>query len=326
MMNANRRDEQGYVMVLALVTILVLALGLTVAAQQVSSTQKVMVQLEGREQFKLDALSARNRIAFALIKDFEARSALATEAITQPSISRSPLEQAADAKLLQEKGIWTSNLIDRPALLGDVYVTVLAETGLVDLASRDDAYLTYVAARMGATQPASAVAALRDFTDADSLVTLNGAEQSSYGDEVIVPNAPLRRIEDICLVMHWKDTRLCTDRGWRARVATLSEGRYWLISNAGETALRAMLGGLYSDNAAENFVAWDSVSRAEGFFDIEQIGGRLGPRYVVLIENLDKSFARREQILVLAPEAARPYEILQEEEFALEPPATTAEE
>ncbi len=315
-MDGAHRGEQGYVMVLALVTILVLALGLSVAAQQLSATQRVLVRFDTARQFNLDALSARNRLAYALIKDFDQRGALATEALAQPSIGRSPGEKEADAERLQEQGIWSPRLIGQSVQLGNVHATVLAETGLVDLASRDDAYLAYVARRMGAQDPAAAVAALRDFTDSDTLVRLNGAEQSSYGDEVVVPNAPLRRLGDICLVLHWKETRLCSDPGWRARVATLSDGRYWLIDTAGETALQAMLGGLFAENASVNILAWSTVSQAEGFFDIALIGGRIGPRYVLIIEDHGKALAVREQLLVLAPDAARPYEILQREEYA----------
>lgn len=323
---AAQESEQGYVMIMALVTILVLALGLSVAAQQLSSAQRALIRFEKVRQFEFDSLSARNRLAFALIKEFDQRGALGTEATAQQSIGRSEEQRATDAKLLQEQGIWSPALIDQTARLEDVLVTVLSENGLVDLASRDDLYMTYVARRMGADDPAAAVAALRDFTDADTLVSLNGAEQSSYGDTVVVPNAPLRQLSDICLVLHWKTTRLCDEPDWRARVATLSEGRYWLIANAGETALRAMLGGNYSDDVSSNLIAWNTISQSEAFFDIEMIGGRVGPRYIIILEDLDKSLAIREQLLILAPEASRPYEILTRDEYSPMPDGTNEEE
>jgi hypothetical protein len=297
-------------MIMVLVTILVLALGLTVAAQQLVATQRAMVRFEQVRQFEFSALSARNLMIFALIKEYDQRGSDTNEVVALQSLGRSPEQRGEDARLLQEQGVWSAALIDQPVELDGVLVSVIPESGLVDLASRDDLYLAYVARRFGAKDPAAAVATLRDFTDSDTFVRLNGAEQSSYGSGVTLPNAPLRRVADICKVMHWEVTRLCTDPHWRARVATLSDGRYWIIDNAGETALRAMLGQLFSDEASASLLAWYDLARVEGFFDMDMISGSIGPQYVIILEDLGKTRLVREQLIVLAPEAARPYEIL----------------
>ena len=317
MMSANQ-NQGGYVFILALVTIAVIALGMIGTANLVQANLIRTSEARDYNLRGLEALSERNRAIFALIKELDLRAPEfdpAGSLVPDPG-SGSPSGSLAD-NLFSERLAWDPELLgqrlETPDGLG---LTILDHTGLIDLNARNDNYLVHVAEVLGVASPKSAVAALRDFTDEDSFKRASGGEQASYPDTVIVPNAPLRTPEDVCEVLYWRDSGICRNALSRSMQVTAGEGHFVRFRTASAEVRDLLLPRSSSDERSQQIVEWVRLSEGLGFFDLALIGGQSGPRYTIILEDPKTHTFARADVLIASGDAPRPFEVLQAGDFS----------
>lgn len=312
------QTQGGYVFVLALVTIAVIALGMIGTANLVQANLIRTSETKDYNLRSLDALSERNRIIFALIKELDERPPeIDPTASLVPNLGFSSASGSMADNLYSDRFAWDPELLGQRLETPDgLAVTVLDHTGLIDLNARNDTYLAHVAAVMGVDSPKSAVDALRDFTDEDSLKRASGGEQASYPDTVHVPNAPLRTPEEVCEVLYWRESEVCRNALLRSTRTVAGEGHLVRFRTASAEVRELLLPQSSSDERSQQIVEWVRLSEALGFFDLALMGGQSGPRYTIIVEDPKKHTFSRVDVLIAPGDAPRPFEVLQADEFS----------
>lgn len=312
-MKTEAQTEGGYVFVLALVTIAVLALGMIGTANLVQANLLRTTAARDHYLAGLEALSERNRIIFALMKELDERSpGFDPTASLIPNLGRGEPSVLRTESLFSDRFVWDAELLgERLETPGGLFITVLDHSGLIDLNARNDNYLAHVADVLGVESPRSAVDSLRDFTDADSLKRASGAEQAGYPDSVRVPNAPLRTPEEICDVLYWRDSEICRNPLLRSMRVVAGEGHFVRFMTANADVRDLLLPRAGSDERSQQIVEWVRLSEALGFFDLALMGGQSGPRYTIIVEDERQVRFVRADVLVAPGDALRPFEILQ---------------
>lgn len=282
--------ESGYIMVLALVTILVLSLGLAVAAQQVHAARIAVDRIDRHAQTRFDMISDRNRLIFAILKHEDVGGAGGLD-IVGPAANARIRPSVPDLKALGKA--LSEELRFDPELLGkqfewtaDTRLTIVKDTGLIDLNTRNDSYIETVASRLGARDPEALVASLRDFTDEDTRVRFKGAEQSAYGDRIAVPNLPLRHRDDVCQVRGWGELAVCQDARLRALSLNVDTGGPLVMRQSAEALQEALVGRLRRRRTPTG--EWMEVATQEGFLEFALSGNRSSGTYRIVFEYADR--------------------------------------
>lgn len=317
-------NEGGYITVLAIVVLLVLSLGLVVSAQYVQSTRLLVDRLDDERRHRLELLSQTNRLAFALVRHRDNNLAGVEALFASPgqnARSRSPGQAdpaTLAASLVRDFEISEESFLRPLTLAPGIDVVLINETGLIDLNARNDNYLEFIATRLGAPNPAELVAALRDFTDADTQVRPGGAEQSSYGDTVRVPNLPLRHRDDICKVRGWSALDMCRDPGFRAVALTTGAGSTIVPEDAPPVVQRLLVGEIGLTQTVAS--AWLEASGGYGFFDLALSGNRGNGRYRLVFRFADRpDLVGVSSLQVLPASSGLPFEVSEAELVPVRP-------
>lgn len=302
----------GYVMIVTLVTILLIAIGLATAAQLVQGAQRRLGTLDKIDQFRMDALTARNEIIFLILR---------SSATTNVSLETSTIDGVTgidpvqfierEAETFAQSRVWRDYLLGARLRLDDLPVEVYDRAALINVNSRSDPFILFAAQMLGLEEPNAALAALRDFTDADDFVSVGGAEQSDYDESgIIVPNRPLHDVSELCLVKHWDKLSQCDNPMALARVFAVSDTDFLKFRMADQDLRRIFIGERNMAPVSMQIIRWLETAEIRGFFDAGLIGGASGPQYRLIVgPEPDTGRIQVIDFMVVAGNAARPYEI-----------------
>ena len=132
----------------------------------------------------------------------------------------------------------------------------------------------------------------------------------SFG--VIVPNRPLRSIQDICNVLFWKELDVCDQPLQMARLFYVDNGDWIRMRVASDVMKNFALADYYGNkDLGSQLIAWEALATAHGFFDYGLLGGEAGPNYVLIMKS-DKTngMFRRVELGIRPVGSSRPIEIL----------------
>ena len=177
-------NEGGYVLILALVSLVVLSLGLTVAAEQMSVNQYRLSELRKSRDFQIKAYTVENELAYVLAKDYFLRQ---PETLRDQDFKFSIPERDADIidranQNLIENFDWNEKLLGIDIEMSDLVVEVHNRKSLIDLNSKSEAYMQFWVKRLGGAKVRNFIDSLSDYTDADNFVRPRGAEQEDYDE------------------------------------------------------------------------------------------------------------------------------------------------
>ncbi|MEM9667524.1 MAG: hypothetical protein AAF950_01255 [Pseudomonadota bacterium] len=291
MKRARSSGEDGYVMVLALVTLVVLALGLSVAAEQVQATRLLVNEIDQRTKNEFEFVSWRSRLTYALIKSEDTNVSQRDILFSDPrNAARLSTNNQVDiagltAQFRSQNTIAEALLAEPIPVAEGVTATILRDTGLIDVNAKNEAYLRLIADKFGGKRSGDLVAALKDFTDEDRTLSLGGAEQGAYPDDIRIPNAPLRHRDELCSVKGWQDTLPCQNARQRALFLTAGEGGAVVIENSAEELQTRLLGRLSGRNPAGD---WMSLAQRERFVDFVLVGNGGSGRFRMVFDFADQ--------------------------------------
>ena len=298
-------------MVLALVTLVVLALGLSVAAQQVQATRIFVDRIDDHSRLRLDTTSQRNRLIYALVKNRDLQSndidgliGRSRNAQSRDEPDLDALKSAFSAQLEFDDALFAQSLPLSPTLRA----MVIQDTGLIDINAHNENYLEFIAEKLGAERSQNTIAKLRDFIDEDNRIRFGGAEQSSYGTNVDVPNAPLRHRDDVCAVQGWSGLPVCLDARQRAMFLIAGVGSLLVIEHGPQPLQSTLLGELTGRQNATS--EWFRQAGREGFSDTILTGSRGDGTVRMIFEFADQPDAFGVATVRILPSVSqRPFEV-----------------
>ena len=246
-----KRSQGGFVLLLTLWVLVVVAMAAAYFAQRVQSAVELAQQSRQNTQTLVDMASTRAEIIYRL----------SVSTLTNYGLSR---------------GNTTVYLDDRPYQgLGNTVLQIQDTRGLVNLNFVDDARLNLFLGQLNVEpeQRARLVDTLRDYTDADSFHRLNGAEADDYRAQGLAP--PTNRV----LVSPWQAKQIM---GWRStpqlwqndhlpKLATISQSM-GINPNTAPAEVLATIPGVTAD-MAQIILARRSLLPLVGDWQIEEITG-----------------------------------------------------
>lgn len=307
-----RSGEDGYVMIVTLVTILIMAIGLATAAQLVEGAQRRLGAISQADEFRIEALSARNHAIFSLLQA-NASSGNSLEGTTIDTVTGVDPRQFIESEIetFAETKVWKDYLFGARLRIGEMPLEIYDRSAMVNVNSRSDPFLAFIARTLGVAEPNAAIAALRDFTDADDFVSIGGAEQSKYDDSaVLVPNRPLAAAMELCDVKHWETLSICEDPLAMARLFTTSDDDYLKFRTASQDLRAFLIGERNMTPVSMQMIRWFQLAETKGFFELSFLGGAAGPEYRLVIGPAkDTGRFQVVDFMTVPGEAAKPFEI-----------------
>lgn len=209
-----RSSSEGFVVPLVAVALALLSLAIWSAADVSSNLNRRLEARRDRLRFETAAATAEARIAHLFLTEPLTQRAIRVGAprFNDPVTDRAP----AIARLFQPTRAPQSELTldGRPYRLaldasesGSFWIEVQDEAGLLNLNSLEEAPIVRALELLGVApdEARSLAAALADFTDADSLRRLNGAEASEYrrANRMAPRNVPLQSQNGLADVLGW---------------------------------------------------------------------------------------------------------------------------
>jgi hypothetical protein len=199
--------REGYVLPLALVAIAVIAIVSAAAAEQVQRASRSIGQLADRSRLETDIISAEQTLLYLLLT--EPTGAQGIEVGGTPDIFGLGTAPAAGVELVHADGT--------PRSFGDppVIVRLVDDQAFLNFTAREDATQTRTLTLFGISEPRARrlAAALADYQDEDDLRRLGGAEARDYPSSRPPANQPLRNVLEVCSVLGWAETEVCSDTG-----------------------------------------------------------------------------------------------------------------
>jgi general secretion pathway protein K len=263
--------EDGYALVLTLLVILALALMTEAMTRWVSSA--VDHALAHREEAEAKRQMAENNaIAMYL---------LATRPLSMRGLELLLVEQLrsrAGTSVLEPAQPAESflRLDDHPYRLGDAVVRLQDARGLINLNLGSDYDLYALLGLFGVEAAARGplIAKLQDYTDADSLVRLNGAEAPGYEEAGREPpaNGPLRTPWEVRRILDWDrvDGIMREDTSWPLLTATAPLAGFNI--NTAPPALLALIPWMTPD-AVVKILRWRVEQPILGNFQLRLLTG-----------------------------------------------------
>ncbi len=305
------KNEDGYVLAFAVVTLVVLSMGMVIAAEQMMKSQLRQIELTKKRDFQLSSYSAQNEISYVLAKEYYSRSV----DFLDDTKRRRSLQSKEDylepiIGFLNSNYEWHEELLGENLNISGVYVEVHNQRSMIDLNSNSEPFLRYSAERLGADQPQNYVDTLIDYTDEDNFNRPRGAEQADYEEtNVIVPNRPLMSVQEVCNVSLWAELDVCKNQLEMARLLYTGNGAFPRFRVASEEVKKLLLAGNYvENNVGLQIGQWENIAQSNGFFELELLGGSAGPEYVLIFKSdPDTGIFRRVDIEVM--HAGFPYPI-----------------
>jgi type II secretory pathway component PulK len=183
-MNRPRNQQGGFILVLTLWVLVIVAIAASYFAERVSRAVELATQSRQNSQALIDMASTRAEILYRL----------STTTLTEYGLGRGSMAIHLDNRLYQGEG--------------DTTVRIQDARGLLNLNLVDDARLNRFLGLLGidAEQRGRLIDTLRDYTDPDNLTRLNGAEEDAYRAINLPPPANQN------LVTPWQANRII---GWR---------------------------------------------------------------------------------------------------------------
>jgi general secretion pathway protein K len=202
MTSGGENGESGFALVLTLVVILVLSLVTeTMTSWVVAAIDDALVNREEADAAQ-EIADAEAVVVYLL--ETRPMSFRGLEVLSTAQLKASPAREFAGPSQVAENYL---RLDDRPYRLGEAVVRLQDARGLINLnfVSPDDLFALLGIFGVTAEDRGPLIDKLRDYTDADSLKRLNGAEARDYEDAGREPpaNAPLRTPWEVRRILDW---------------------------------------------------------------------------------------------------------------------------
>ncbi len=200
--------RRGYVFVLALWTIVILAVLSGAAFTAMSSANATLRAIIDRERSITAFTDAEARLLYLLLTEPIGLSALHVGGQLDPDPTIGGF--AFGGELVDTQGApYRMNTSQGP-----VIVRLIAANGLINLSGDTVLSARALLTAQGLSEPAARrlAARLADYADGDDLKRLGGAEHPDYPELTPPGNAPLRTASEACAVLGWREeVPLCRD-------------------------------------------------------------------------------------------------------------------
>lgn len=309
-------QDAGYVLVLTLVSLVVLSLGMTIAAEQISKSQLRQIELRKMRDFHINTYSLENELGYALAKEYYLR--VPDLGFGPDSSGRSSVKTRDEVlkpylEALKSNYIWTDILLGVDIDKNGLRVEVHNRRSLIDLNNKSEAYIRFWVQRLGVVQASNLVDTLFDYIDDDNFNRARGGEQADYVDtDVVVANRPLFEVTEVCDILLWRDLEICSSPLEMARLFYVGNGDFISMRIASEVMKKFALADRYvENNLGSQIIAWQSLAESHGFFEYEMLSGLAGPEYVLISKTgLEEGVFKRIDVKIMPIGSARPIEIL----------------
>ena len=299
--------RSGYALPLTLAAIIIIALVAAMAAEQIRSSTLTVTQLADQMRARTQMVSAEQTLIYELLTEPMTMNGVAVGQVTDPT-----------SLILGSTGVSEGGSIIRANgqayLFGSdpVIVRLYDDQSFLNAASADSSYISDYLDVFGVPQEQHSrlIAALRDYQDEDDLRTLGGAEASDYDQPGLPSNQPLRDARELCAVLNWSETPVCSDMGrllltFRVRSADQLNPSFVsepVLSLLQPEAGRDEINAVFQQFADGQLTSFSQIDRAP--FDLmrDPLSTLTSPGpYLVLITHMPEAVSAYRTVIELTP-------------------------
>lgn len=307
------KDRPGYVYIMALAAIAILALVLAGAYAVQRASSDGAGELLAQTELERDLRAAQASALYLLLTAPRGNETINAGGVPNPDILEGGLLEEGDP--ISARGEPRRVEINGRTII----VRLISTQGLIGLDPDDPrkAQLFLGQIGLGDAEASRLAARLADYADGDDLRRLGGAERGDYPDGRAPANAPLRTPRELCAVPGWDELELCVedprlmDLYFSVTPGVSSHPSFMpdhvldlLFENAPGLALRRRS---LTRSSAQNFAemgldGWDDLHAGDFGY------GPIGTEFLILTHEAGAGLVLAARVRLTAGDVASPYQ------------------
>jgi len=302
----------AYALPMTLAAIIVIAMTAAMAARQIQSSSQSVFSLSEQTRYQAELISAEQTLIYTLLTEPMGRSGVAIGGASSATALLTGRAEAGATAIIRANGRPYAMAKEKP-----IIVRLLDDASFLNLTPTNPETLSETLSLFDVPelQHSRFYATLQDYQDEDNVRRLGGAERNDYNKSELPPNRPLRDVREICSILAWRDSEVCSDTNRILLTSRARVGDHPLATFASTPLLALILNSTEQvQRTHERLETGEWTSFADfGAPELDRIrdplsaAGVPGPTLILISQTMDARYVRRSAIELTPANAIAPF-------------------